>query len=165
MKKIVERNLPLDTKYTVIDRKYVPILDGYGCTCANCGQPIANIATVKSENGTYEIGFDCMKTFLLNNALLENFDVDQHAKVLKMIPKVIRLGKQVKEFIEMNPNITLAGLEFEVPSYESDWITWYYIYDRGARYNTNIKLKDVDFDFVVSTVINIFPNLEITKSK
>ena len=71
MKAIIERNLPLDVKYILTDKKYIPLADGYGCTCDNCGKLIANIATVKNTNGnSFNIGFDCLETILINNSLL-----------------------------------------------------------------------------------------------
>ena len=97
MKTIIKRNLPLDVKYTVLDRKYIPIFESGGCVCDNCGKLIANIALVKSQNGFYNIGFDCMETFLLNNSLLDGFDIDQHETIKKAIPKIIRFSKQIKE--------------------------------------------------------------------
>jgi len=161
MKTIIKRNLPLNVTYTVINRKYVPLLDGYGQTCDNCGKLISNIATVKSANGVYDIGFDCMETFLLNNQILSGFDIKEHTRVKKMIPKVIRMAKQIKEFIAINPHFELVGLEYEKPRWETDWITWYYIPKNGKKYNTNIKLKDTDLGFAVDTIKNIFPNLTI----
>ena len=83
MKQIIQRHLPLDVTYEVIDKKYIPILEGGGCTCDNCGKLIANIATVRSTNGTYNIGLDCLETFLLNNNLLRGFNSDDLAKTKK----------------------------------------------------------------------------------
>lgn len=160
MKTIIQRNLPLNVKYTVIDRKYIPVLEGGGSVCDNCGKLIANIATVKSVNGTFNIGFDCMETFLLNNQILEGFNIEEHERIKKMIPKAIRLSKQVKDFISLNKGLNVSGLEFERSTYETDWITWYYT-GNFRKYNTNIKLKDVDFDFIVDTIKNIFPKLDI----
>lgn len=162
MKNIIQRNLPLDVKYTILDRKYIPILDGGGCICDNCGKLIANIATVKSENGTHSIGFDCMETFLLNNQLLDGFDVDEHKRVKKMISKIIRFSKYLKEIMDANPSINITGLRFEQPTF-GDWITFYYLKnnEETSRDNDSIKLKDTDFKFLIETMKNIFPNLQI----
>jgi len=61
-KKVIQRNLPLDTRYTFVSAKYISVFDGGGC-CENCGKIISNIVTVKSTEGRYyNIGSDCADT-------------------------------------------------------------------------------------------------------
>ena len=72
-KKIIQRNLPLNVKYSLEGITYISVLDG-GCTCDNCGKLISNIATVKSDKGTYNIGTDCLETLQQNNDLLNCVD-------------------------------------------------------------------------------------------
>ena len=160
-KQIIKRKLPLDVKYTCIDKKYISLVDGYGCTCDNCGKLIANIATVKSLNGTYSIGFDCLETFLLNNNLLEGFNVEQYESVKKWISQTIRISKTLKETITRNSNIT--GLGFERPTFTSDYYPFYWLTNNEtkSRNNDYIKVRGMDFDFMLDTLRNIFPKLNI----
>lgn len=163
MKQITQRKLPLDVRYIVTDKKYIPILEGGGCTCDNCGTLIANIATVKSTNGSYNIGFDCLETFLLNNSLLDGFSIDDYNKVKSMIPKAIRFSKKIKETIESNKSSNITGILFDKPF--GDYFTFYWLTNgmKESRDNDYIKIKDIDFDFLINTLKNIFPKLEIIK--
>ena len=158
LKNIIQRNLKLDTNYTFIDKCYIP-LEYSGFCCANCGKPIANIATVKNENGeTFNIGFDCLETLLLNNSLLQNSNDFQKAKV--MIPKIIRFAKTIKQTISNNSYVT--GLLFERPDY-GDYFTFYWLIGMQISSNNNdyVKLKEMEFDFLIATLKNIFPKLRI----
>ena len=119
-KKIIQRLLSLTQRYTLIDKKYIPLLDGGGCTCQNCGTLIANIATVRAENGqVYDIGFDCLETFLINNSLLDSAGVEEYERVKKMIPKILRAAKQIKETIQQNKAINITGILLEKPMFEN----------------------------------------------
>jgi hypothetical protein len=61
MKKIIERNLPLDKTYRLISSRYAGIEEG--CCCDNCNRPIANIAVIEdSDNKVYSVGLDCAET-------------------------------------------------------------------------------------------------------
>lgn len=156
-KQIIERKLPLNVKYVCTDKKYISLINGIGCTCDNCGKLIANIATVKSINGTYNIGFDCLETFLLNNNLLEGFNVEEYEKVKKMIPKILRFAKSLKETIELNNG--LDGFKFERPTgyFAGDgYITYWLLKGNQKPYNTNVKIKEMDFDFLITTLKSIF---------
>lgn len=160
MKQLIKRRLPLDVKYIVTDKRYIPVLDGGGCTCDNCGKLIANIATVKSINGNFNIGFDCLETFLLNNSLLDGFNLEEYEKVKSMIPKVIRFSKNIKEVIGKCQSVT--GLLFETPMF-GDFFTFYYLHNgmKESRNNDYVKLKNMDFQFLIETLKNIFPKLDI----
>ncbi len=165
MKAIIKRSLSLDTKYTVIDKKYIPLENGCGLGCDNCGKLIANIATVKNEsNEVFNIGFDCLETLLINNSLLSTNDVAEYEKVKKMIPKILRFSKQLKETISLNNG--LDGFKFERPTgyFANDgWITYWLLKGNQKPYNTNVKIKDIDFYFLITTLKSIFPkyNIEI----
>lgn len=162
-KQIIARNLPLNVKYVCIDKKYIPLLDGHGCTCDNCGKLIANIATVKSENGTYNIGFDCLETFLLNNDLLDGFDAAEYEKVKRWISQVIRIAKKIRETISNNPRSNITGLAFEPVKYTTDYYPFYWLKNNEAKSRDNdyIKVKNMNFDFMITTLKNIFPKLNI----
>ncbi len=165
MKAIIERNLPLNTKYIVTDKVYIPLIEGYGCTCDNCNKLIANIATVKNEVGkSFNIGFDCLETVLINNSLLSTNDIKEYEKVKAMIPKVIRFSKKIKENIELNNG--LDGLLFERPTeILKEYFTYYLVKNNCRPYNTYVKIKDMDFDFLLITLKNIFPKLNINEKK
>lgn len=163
MKAIIKRNLPLDVKYVCIDKKYIPLLDGGGCVCDNCGKLIANIATIKSVNGCYNIGFDCLETFLLNNSLLDGFDSKEYEQTKKLIGQTVRQAKKLKETIESNKHINITGLLFEVPKYKTDYYPFYWLKnnEQKSKDNSYIKIKDNNFEFMLETLKNIFPKLEI----
>jgi hypothetical protein len=153
-------SLPLNTQYHVIDKKYIPLMDGYGLTCDNCGKLIANIATVTNdENKTYQIGFDCLENILINNSLISQSDVLDYEKVKAMIPKIIRFSKVIKEQMSKNP---ITGLRFEKPQF-GDFITFYWLLNNqpNSRNNDYVKLKNMDFDFLITTLKHIFPKLDI----
>lgn len=159
MKAIIKRNLPLIVRYTVIDKQYIPLSEGCGMGCDNCGKLIANIATVRNENNeTFSIGFDCLETLLINNSLLSTNDIADYERVKKMIPKVLRFSKQLKELIAMNNG--LDGFRFERPTgifANGPWLTYWLLKGNAKPYNTGTKIKDMDFDFLITTLKAIFP--------
>lgn len=166
MKAIIQRALPLDKKYILIDKKYIPIEVSLGAYCCeNCGKLISNIATVQSEGKRYNIGFDCLETILINNSLLSTGDVNEYQKYKKMIPKIIRFGKELKELIELNKKngIVLNAFKFEKPRWNTDWVVFYLIAKNCKPYNDGKKLKDVDFYFLIETLCNILKG-QITES-
>lgn len=164
MKNIIQRSLPLNVNYTVIDKQYIPLVEGNGCTCDNCGKLIANIATVANPDGKrFNIGFDCLETFLINNQLLSQTDIEDFEKVKKMIPKCIRVAKDIRERIDVNTKngVNIIGLSFWVPTYESDWKSFWWESTNAKRMNDAYKIKEMDVKFLVKTLQAIFPNLEI----
>lgn len=159
MKAIIKRNLDLSVNYALIDKKYIPIEQSIGAYCCdNCGKLIANIATVKSIDGTYNIGFDCLETLLINNQLLSGSDIQEYERVKKMIPKVLRFAKTIKE---MQSKYNITGLLFEDKSF-GDYFTFYWLVDdqETSRNNDYVKLKGMDFDFLIETLKNIFPKMK-----
>jgi hypothetical protein len=165
MKAIIERNLPLNLTYTLIDKKYIPLVEGFGCVCANCNKLIANIATVKNSKGdVFNIGFDCLESILINNMLLSDNDIELYKYYKSMIPKIIRFSKLIKETTDKYNSIT--GILFETQTYKSDYYTYYWLQNNQltSRQNDYVKFKDIDFDFMVETIKNIFPKLTIIKN-
>jgi hypothetical protein len=123
---------------------------------------IAHIATVKNVNGdTFNIGFDCLETLLVNNSLLSAGDIAAYEAVKKMIPPILRWSKTVKDVLKANPTVT--GLRFEKPSYVSDWYTFYWLHNHqtSSRDNSNVKFKNMDLQFLLTTLRAIFPTLDI----
>jgi len=163
MKQIIKRNLPLNVRYICIDKKYIPLIDVFGYCCDDCGRFIANIATVKSVNGTYNIGFDCLEKLLLNNNLLDGFDIIEYENVKKWIAQIIRIAKKIKETITNNPNLNITGLAFTKEDYLTDYYPFYWLKNNEvqSRDNDYIKVKNMNFNFMIDTLRNIFPKLNI----
>ena len=166
MKTIMQRALPLNEKYILTDKKYIPLVESSGTCCDNCGQLIANIATVRSETGkTYSIGFDCLETLLINNSLLSTGDIAQYERVKAQLPKIIRAGKKLAETMKNNRHLNITGLKFEKPMFaDSKFYPFYWLQnnDTSSRDNDFITCKDVDFALLIETIKNIFPRLQIT---
>jgi len=69
-KKIIERNLPLNTKYQFVSLTRGSIETGQVTSCHNCGQLITNIVTIIDEKGQeFMIGTDCSETLLKASAI------------------------------------------------------------------------------------------------
>lgn len=168
MKAIIQRGLPLTNSYCVIEKMYIPLEESCGHVCDNCGKIIANIAVVKnlSNNIDYNIGFDCLETILINNQLLSGKDIEEYQKVKKMIPKILRFAKSIKETLGKNSG-TITGLKFEPKTYESDFFPFYWLVNNQetSRNNDYVKLKEVDYEFLLLTLKNIFPNFILFKRK
>ena len=171
MKSIIKRNLDLTVKYNLIDKKYISLIDGFGCTCDNCGKLIANIATVKNDNNnTFNIGFDCLETLLLNNNLLNGKSITEYQNFKSCLPSYIKKSKELKETIK-NTNLQnankIVSIEVDandflktVNSYrnysKSQYFTFYYIFDNGKKYNSNFKMSnDINVNDFITTIKSI----------
>ena len=62
-KNIIQRNLPINQQYTLLETFYSSIEDSGTC-CENCGRPISNIAKVIGNDDKLIrlIGMDCAET-------------------------------------------------------------------------------------------------------
>ncbi len=165
MKAIIQRALPLTEKYGLVDKKYIPLVESCGTCCDNCGQLIANIATVRSESGLlFTIGFDCLETLLINNSLLSSGDIAEYEKVRMQLPKIIRASKKLAETLSNNKHINITGIKVEKPMFLNDKfypIYWLKNNEANSRDNDYMTIKDADFDLVIDTLKNIFPKLTI----
>jgi len=152
MKKIIERNLPLSEKYFLIDKKYIPLVDRVGMCCDNCNKLISNIATVKSEsNKTYNVGFDCLETFLINNNLLDGKSIEDYSEYKKQLPTLLKKAKEISEVIkETNKkNINkVVSLLLEISDFDhckrlgkNTYLTFYYVSSNGKKYNDNVRIS------------------------
>ncbi len=159
-KRIIERKLPLSQIYTLISTNYISLVDGYGCTCDNCGKLIANMATVKggNDNKSYTIGLDCLDTFLINNNLLENKSIEQITIVKKALPKVIKIRNEIKDFLFKNPFITTVKIE--ASSLFNDWLTFNYFQGDRQRWNEGCKYKTMDFELLMLSLQTINANIK-----
>lgn len=61
-KSIIQRNLPTDVEYELIESYYMSMENGGGEICQNCGRFITNVAIVQSKYGSFHIGMDCAAT-------------------------------------------------------------------------------------------------------
>lgn len=107
-KAIIQRNLRLDVKYSIVGMDYISVLDG-GCTCDNCNRLISNIATVKDSNGKQsKIGTDCLETLLVNNKLVDN---ESYINYLHSDMPAIQKAKQLRNKIlnGQKKNITFGA--------------------------------------------------------
>ena len=155
-KKIIKRNLDLSQKYTFIDKKYIPLLSGYGSTCANCNKLIANIATVKSEkNEVFNIGLDCLETLMLNNKFLQGVKIDFET-IKKSLPKVKKERLYFMEFIKNNPKVNKITIE---KSY-INWIEYLFYVDNKIVWNSNEKIKTFIPELFISTMNEINKNVK-----
>ena len=155
-KKIIKRNLDLSQKYTFIDKKYIPLLSGYGLTCENCNKLIANIATVKSEkNEVFNIGLDCLETLMLNNKFLQGVKIDFET-IKKSLPKVKKERLYFMEFIKNNPKVNKITIE---KSY-INWIEYLFYVDNKIVWNSNEKIKTFIPELFISTMNEINKNVK-----
>ena len=184
MKAIIKRNLPLNVKYNLIDKKYISLVDGFGCTCDNCGKLIANIATVKNDNNnTFNIGFDCLETLLLNNNLLNGKSITEYQNFKSCLPSYIKKSKELKETI-INTNLQnlnkIVSIEVDANDFLNEvnywngktdkngkiisskqYFTFYYIFENGKKYNSNFKMSnDINVNDFISTIQSI-TNLKV----
>lgn len=171
MKTIIQRNLDLSKKYVLTDKKYIPLADGFGCVCDNCNKLIANIATIKNGTNTYNIGFDCLDTILLNNSILDGRSIEQYEHFKSHVKGYISKANELKDIIK-DHNTTkinkIVSLEFDVTDF-NDWLkfgndkkiylTYYFVFDNGKKYNSSFKIMSDsnlnDFFTTIKTITKI----------
>lgn len=88
------QSIPLG-KYEHIKSVYIPLADGFGCTCDNCGRLIANMVTVQHESGKYyTIGQDCAKTIMSkdDNAIIDE-TMKYQTRLYKKLAELNKAGK------------------------------------------------------------------------
>ena len=91
------KNLP-HGQYTKTGTNYVALIDGFGCTCDNCGRLISNLVYVQHESGKrYTIGQDCAKTLFSD---YENKQIDAAIKAEKI--RQSRAKKQAEDTRRQN---------------------------------------------------------------
>lgn len=179
MKAIIKRNLNLDIKYNLIDKNYISLIDGSGCTCDNCGKLIANIATVKNENNEiFTIGFDCLETLLLNNNLLDGKSILEYQNFKSCLPAYIKKSKEIKETV-INTNLQnlnkIVAIEISINDFiksvenyknysKSQYFEFHYIFENGKKYNSNFKMNNnINTNDFIKTIETI-TNLQIIKN-
>lgn len=173
-KKIIQRNLPLDTKYNLIDKKYTSLIDSVGICCHNCNKLISNIATVKSEAGNvYMIGFDCLETILINNNLLDGKSIEDYNEYKKQLPTILKRSKEIAETISEHNRtkiVKIVALDFELENFymfkcygKNGFIYFDWIFENGKKQNDYIKIPNAtNLDILFSTLSSV-SNVQITK--
>lgn len=164
MKNIIQRKLPLDTSYALVDKKYVSLVDGYGCTCDNCGKLIANMATIANPvNKHFTIGFDCLDTILLNNAILSQTEIADYQQYKQALTKIMKFIKQIKEVCTNHKSVT--GINMQIPALPqySDYYTFHWLHNgnTASRDNGNVKIKGITFGLLHKIISDYFKNLTI----
>jgi len=77
VKRLLQRALPLKEIYTITGYNYIPLIDGEGTCCDNCGKLIANMVYLKdSKNKTHTVGNDCAKTLTFASADLFKLETE-----------------------------------------------------------------------------------------
>lgn len=73
--KVIRRNLPINTTYTLIDSYYTGGIMDNPDFCENCGKPIANVGVIQNKNGdTFHVGMDCASTL---SGIKDTMDFDE----------------------------------------------------------------------------------------
>ena len=69
----------------------------------------------------------------------------------------------LKETIDNNSTINITGMAFEKLEYNNIYypFTWLKNNELKGRDNDYVKAKDMDFEFMIETLHNIFPKLNI----
>jgi hypothetical protein len=98
-KKVVQRNLPIDSNYTIISSNYIPIIDSFGLCCDNCNKLIANLITIKDDAGQlFTVGLDCAKTLSSINAndlKTHEVEIKKISSAVKKISDLIKYGNEI----------------------------------------------------------------------
>ena len=103
-KKIIQRNIPINQQYEIIETFYSSIEDSATC-CDNCGKLIANICVIKGKDDgkVYHIGMDCADslTSIKNELLFEKYNFDAAKSARAYILKAIKRAKDKNVQIEL----------------------------------------------------------------
>ncbi len=118
--KAINGNLPINTKYKIID---LVVGDDYNfTTCENCGNIIKNIAVVESELGKhYQIGLDCASALTSKecNYSISDLQVMQAKKTMRKKINFIKELKEAKTVVINIPTDTLWYYRNEVNEWKS----------------------------------------------
>lgn len=153
MKKVIQRSLPLNVKYTLVGVSYLSLEDGGGCSCDNCGKLITNIAAIKSDR-VYNIGLDCLDSILLNNDLLNGEDYFKYqysdkpaiAKAKSLRAKILKKSKEDPYyFVTFKEFKNCFGFSFYTKRQISG-----NVYDdpQGFDYTFNLAYKDLTLNYL-----------------
>lgn len=109
--KTIQRNLPIDTTYSIVESFYKSLEDG-GDICNNCGKLISNVAIIKDAKGVaYHVGLDCASTL---SGIKEDFSFEYIHKSRFNQAKQARatLQKMLKKAKEKNIDLIIKAKTF-----------------------------------------------------
>lgn len=150
-KRVIQRNLPLDTKYILNEVTYLSIEDGGGHSCDNCGKLITNIAHISTTHGKqFSIGLDCLDSILENNNLLEHESYIQYQFSDKpAIQRAKSLRSKILKKSKTDDNYKAIFKEFKDSfgfSFETELNgRWEPL---GFDYTYNLKYKDLTLNYL-----------------
>jgi hypothetical protein len=154
MKKVQQRNLPLDVKYTLVSVSHQSLEDG-GYTCQNCGRLIANIASIKSEDGVISyVGLDCLDTLLEASLQLDTEGrLEYLYSALPAIAAAKAIRAKILKKLKEYPNYTLQG-PYIVEKEQTFGFSFYLGKkdsrddNQGWNYSLNLKYKDLIMSYL-----------------
>ncbi len=156
VKQIVQRNLPLNRSYELIDSHYGG--EGEYTICQNCNKPISNVATVKDDKGKYfDVGLDCASTL---TGLKDNpFLLDQHEYYFTRANSLkAKIRKRLKEgfYVSVTHFISHEGES----KYMVDFVS-----KRGRGYGWDSLDADLFEKYLLPMVSGMIKNKEIQLDK
>lgn len=121
-KKVIQRALPLNVKYSFVSATYISLVDGGGTCCDNCGKLIANMVTVMDEAGKkFVVGSDCAETLttvndpfewkgLVSNPFSEGKRI--RSKIAKHIKAGNITGVELKSFKSLKTGLEVTYIQY-----------------------------------------------------
>ena len=141
--KATSGNMPLDRKYTLISCEYAgkyaadeDWITSIAGQCENCGNAIANIATVKDNTGKeWRIGLDCAAT-------MTGIEPDAIAQAKKKMAQEAKIGKWITEkmqsviLVRDGDDVLWYGFEYDyTPAKMTERLTRLREYSPKAKFN------------------------------
>lgn len=147
MKRIIQRNLDLSKKYTLVGVTHTPVIDGCGSACENCGRAIANIATIKDQSGsTYLVGLDCLDSILETTRIFTEDSAFQYRFLEAALSKAKSLRAKILK------NRKKYGNDFRFKIYESNVCFGFDFYVKnspaGFDYTFNPDYKELTISYL-----------------
>lgn len=131
-KNIIQRNLPINQQYTLLETFYCSIEDGGNC-CENCGRPITNIAKIigNTDKLVRYIGMDCAETLtsIKDNLGFEKYSFQAGKSARAAIMKLLKKAKESNTELEIKIQTFKDGEGF----YKEEGSGWYSITPLSGR--------------------------------
>ncbi len=117
IKKVVRRNLPINTTYKITDAYYTGGIMENPQICDNCGKLIANVAVIESAEGKEaRVGMDCAKTLSGIGNSLEFMSTENNFKEAVAIRNKVNKNLKDKAGILNIENLPSGQINIEVDS-------------------------------------------------
>ena len=131
-KNIIQRNLPINQQYTLLETFYSSIEDSGTC-CENCGRPISNIAKVIGNNDKLIrlIGMDCAETLtsIKDSLAFEKYAFQAGKTARAAIMKMLKKAKEQSTELEIKIQTFAEGEGY----YKQAGSGWYSITPLSGR--------------------------------